>query len=175
MRNPFLFAGSIAVALLIVLIPVSSVLAAKGDTGFNAVVNAIEGRYQVHASRVPLMGLVNLVARGATHGGASHMHIAEIENFSAAVDGEELTALVEQHLVDQKDGDGWQRIVRETHRKGADESLIYVRPEGERMGMFIVDKEGQEMDIVELTVNPDALNETIHKYAHGRQDPDERD
>lgn len=148
-------------ALLLMLVPVATVLASGGDNGFDAVVSAMESRYQVHATRVPLMGLVNVTARLATHGGVGKMHVAEMENFTARVDGEELTQLVEEKI-----GAGWSRMVRETHRGGKEETLIYVRPEKERMGMFIVDKDGHEMDIVQLSVHPGKLAQTLHRYEH---------
>ena len=34
------------------------------------------------------------------------------------------------------------------------------------MGMFIVDKDGNEMDVVQVSVDPDHLNESIGKYDH---------
>jgi hypothetical protein len=40
------------------------------------------------------------------------------------------------------------------------------------MGMFIVDKDGNEMDIVQLSVDPDHLNESIGKYEHPHPDSD---
>jgi hypothetical protein len=33
--------------------------------------------------------------------------------------------------------------------------------------MFIVDKDGDEMDVVQLSVDPDHLNQSIGQYEHG--------
>jgi hypothetical protein len=38
------------------------------------------------------------------------------------------------------------------------------------MGLFILDLDGDEMDVVQVSVDPDHLNDTIGKYEH--RDPD---
>ena len=141
------------------LVPVA-VLAAGGG-GFDGVVRSIESRYHVRATRIPFMGLISLISRKATHEGVGDMHVAEFDSFSEPVDGEELNRMVEQKL-----GAGWERIIRETSRKGDEQTLIFMRPEGERMGLFVVDLDGQEMDVVEVSVDPDHLNENIGQYEH---------
>jgi hypothetical protein len=40
------------------------------------------------------------------------------------------------------------------------------------MGLFIVDKDGNEMDVVEVSVDPDHLNDSIGKYRHSHSDSD---
>lgn len=93
------------------------------------------------------------------------MHVAEIEDFHADVDGEELNKLVAEKL-----GHGWERVIRETSRKGGNQTLIFMRPEGSRMGMFVLDLGGNEMDVVQMSVDPEHLREKIGEYAHGTRD-----
>ncbi len=38
------------------------------------------------------------------------------------------------------------------------------------MGMFIVDKDGDEMDVVQVSVDPDHLNQSIGQYEHHHPD-----
>jgi hypothetical protein len=38
------------------------------------------------------------------------------------------------------------------------------------MGMFIVDNDGREMDVVQVSVDPDHLNESIGQYEHAHGD-----
>ncbi len=92
------------------LIPVV-VLAGGGEGGFDGVVSSIESRYHVHATRIPFLGLISLIARKSTHEGVGNLHVAEFDNFSAQVDGDELNRMVEEKL-----GQGWERIIRETSR-----------------------------------------------------------
>ncbi|HEY2859335.1 MAG TPA: hypothetical protein VGJ21_13030 [Terracidiphilus sp.] len=151
---------------LALLVPVT-VLASGGEGGFNGVVQALESKYHVHASRIPFMGLISFVSRKATDGGVSNMHVAEFEGFHETVNGEELNRMVEEKL-----GAGWERMIRETKRNGQEQTLIFVHPEGQRMGMFVLDADGHDLDVVQISVDPDHLNESIGKYDHHDRHPD---
>ena len=107
---------------------------------------------------------------GSTHGGVSGIHVAEFESFSEPVDGEELNQMVEEKL-----GAGWERIIRDTSRKGNEQTLIFAHPEGDRMGMFIVDLDGHEMDVVQVSVDPKHLDDDIGHYRHHRAPDDDTD
>jgi hypothetical protein len=149
------------------LVPVV-VLASGGEGGFNGVVSSIESRYHVHATRVPFLGLISAISRKATNGGVSNLHVAEFDDFSAPMDGEELNRMVAEKL-----GAGWERVIRETSRNGAEQTLIFMRPEGERMGLFVLDADGKELDVVEVSVDPDHLNENVAHYErHHHSDGD---
>jgi hypothetical protein len=150
----------VLVVFVALLVP-AAVLAGSGEGGFDGVVHSIESRYHAHATRLPFLGLISLVSRKATHDGVGGLHVAEFESFSEKVDGDELNQLVEEQL-----GAGWERIIRETSRKGAEQTLIFVHPEGERMGMFVLDLNGHEMDVVQVSVDPDQLDDDIGRYRH---------
>ncbi len=155
----------IPVCVIALAVPV--VVLASGGGGFDGVVDAIEMRYHAHATRIPFLGLVSLVAHKATRGGVSGLHVAEFDNFTAQVDGDDLNRMVGEKL-----GSGWERVIRETSKKGGEQTLIFMRPEGNRMGLFVLDLDGSELDVVQVSVDPDHLNESIGKYSHhaGRDD-----
>jgi hypothetical protein len=168
----FFFIATCSVALIV---PVA-VLASGGDAGFDGVVSSIESQYHVHATRIPFLAFVSFMARRSTHAGVSNLHVAEFEHFAAAVDGDDLNSLVTEKL-----GSGWERMIRETSRRkgcdsasmsadpcssGGEQTLIFTRPEGNRMGMFILDLDGGDMDVVQLSVDPDHLNENLNHYEH---------
>jgi hypothetical protein len=157
----------IPVVFVVLAIPVA-VLAAGGEGGFDGVVRSIESRYSVRATRIPFMGLMSFVSRCATHGAVGNLHIAEFERFTAPVDGDELNALVEEKL-----GSGWERIIRDTRGHGDEQSLIFIRPEGRRMGLFVVDADRGEMDVVQVSVDPDHLDDDIGHYRHHHQRNDQ--
>jgi hypothetical protein len=162
----------VPVGLAAVMTP-AIVLAAGGvgaGGGFDDVVRGIEQHYHVHATHIPFMGLISFVAGRATHGGVHGLHVAEIEHLEGPVDGDELTAIVQDHA-----GPGWQRMIRETSREGGDQTLIYVRPEGNRIGMLIVERDTHDMNIVQLSMNPDQLSDEIQKHHHGHGDNDTDD
>jgi hypothetical protein len=153
----------IPIVFVALLIPVA-VLAGSGD-GFDGVVRSIESKYHIHATRIPFLGLVSLISRKATHDGVSELHLAEFEHLSGPVDGEELNRLVEEKL-----GAGWERIIRETSRQGFEQTLIFIHPEGARMGLFVVEYDGREMNVVEVSVDPDHLSESIGRWEHHHHD-----
>jgi len=160
--------AGIAICAIVLMVPVA-VLAGSGN-GFDGVVTTLEHRYHAHATRIPFMGLISLVAHKASSGGVCGLHVAEFDEFTAQVDGDELNSIVEEKL-----GAGWQRMIRETSRHGNEQTLIFSRPEGQRMGLFILDLDGHEMDVVQISVDPDHLNQTIHKYNHQDGDADRSD
>jgi hypothetical protein len=143
------------------------VLASGAQGGFDSVVSSIETRYHVHAQRIPFLGLISLISHKATNGGVNGMHVAEIDDFHADVDGEELNSMVQQKL-----GSEWERVIRETSRKGNSQTLIYMHPDGSRMGLFVLDLDGHEMDVVQVSVDPNHLSENIGKYEHHHHDDD---
>lgn len=79
--------------------------------------------------------------------------------------GEDLTRMVEEKL-----GPSWGRVVRETARAGQEQTLVFMRPEGSRMGLFVLDCDGHELDVVQASVNPDRLNATVDQYSHHHGD-----
>ena len=156
----------IPIVFVALLIPVA-VLAGSGEGGFDGVVHSIESRYHVRATRIPFLGLISLVSGKDTHGGVSGLHLAEFESFSGPVDGDELNRMVEEKL-----GAGWERIIRETKRQGNEQTLIFFHPEGDRMGLFVVDLDGHEMDVVQVSVDPNHLKEKIGSLNHHHHEDD---
>ena len=149
----------VAVCFVALLIPMA-VLASGGELGFDGVVRTLEVKYHVRATRIPFMGLISLISRKATEGGVSNMHVAEFDDFSEAMDGEELNRMVEQKL-----GPTWERVIRETSRHG-EQTLIFMHPEGQRMGLFVLDASGNELDVVQISVDPAHLNDKLNEYQH---------
>jgi hypothetical protein len=150
------------IAICCVILAVPCVVLAGGGGGFDGVVSSIEYRYHAHATRIPFLWAASLIAHKATHGGVCGVHVAEFENFSAQVNGDELNRMVEEKL-----GQGWERTIRETSR-GGEQTLVFTHPEGNRMGLFVLDLEGHELDVVQVSVDPDHLNESIGKYERHR-------
>jgi hypothetical protein len=163
-RQFFVPLGCAALCLLVVIPWIAHAAGAAG--GFDGVVSSIEHKYHVRATRIPCMGLASLIAGAATHGGVGGVHVADFEHFDKAADGEELNRMVEEKL-----GQGWKRMIRSTSRHGDEQTLMFAHPEGRRMGLFILDLDGSEMDVVQVSVDPDNLNKTIAKY--GRRDHDD--
>ncbi len=148
----------VLICVVALAVPVA-VLAGGGEGGFDGIVRTLEVRYHVKAMRIPFMGMLSFVARRATHQGVSNLHVAEFDDFSAQMDGEDLNRMVEEKL-----GTGWERVVRETSRRGGEQTLIYMHSEGDRMGLFVLDADGHELDVVQVSVDPAHLNEKLDHY-----------
>ena len=159
----------IPVGFVALLIPVV-VLAGSPEGGFDGVVHSIESRYGVHATRIPFLGLISLISKRATHGGVGGLHVAEIENFHETVDGDELNTMVKEKL-----GAGWERMIRETSKQGKEQTLVFTHPEGDRTGLFVVDMDGNEMDVVQVSVDPKHLDDDIGRYGHHHHDDGNKD
>jgi hypothetical protein len=158
MRSNMRFAMLVAISLAAVMTPMILLAAGGGGGGFDSVVHGIESRYHAHVTRIPFMGLVSGIAGIATHGSVRGLHVAEIEHMDGPVDGAELNALVEERV-----GKGWQRMIRETGKNG-DQTLIYVKPDGNRMGLLVVDLDGHEMDVVQVSVDPAHLDDDMGQF-----------
>ena len=173
MKSNTSFAVLVLAGLAAVMTPAFLLAAGGTGQGFDAIVHGIEERYHVHATRIPFMSLVSGIAGVATHGGVRGLHVAEFDHFRAdtdvPVDGAEFNALIEKHV-----GPGWERIVRETSRNGGDQSFIYVRPEGEHMGMLVVDLDSHELNVVQMSINPDQLTKELSDH-HNKVHQDEPD
>jgi hypothetical protein len=160
MRSNTSFGLMLPVSLAAVMTPMILLAAGGGGTGFDAVVHGIESRYGVRATRIPFMGLISGIAGISTHGGVRGLHVAEIEHLQGSVDGAEFNSLVEERV-----GKGWQRMIRETSKDG-DQTLIYVKPEGGRMGLLIVDRESHEINVVQVSVDPEHLDDDMGQFRH---------
>ena len=154
----------IPVACVTLMLP-ATMQAGGVESGFDGVVRAIENRYHVHAERVPLTGLVSVVSRVTTKNGVGGLSIAELDDFPAPADGEELNSLVTDKL-----GAGWERMIRDTSKN--EQTLIFVHLKGVRMAMLIVDLEGNELDLVALSVDPRHLKDEISHYEHHHEGVD---
>ena len=159
----------VLVCFVAMLIPVA-VLASGGEGGFDGVVRCLEVKYHVHATRIPFLGLISFISHKATEGGVSNVHLAEFDDFGEAMDGEELNRMVEEKL-----GPEWERVIRETSRCGGDQTLIFMHPEGRRMGLFVLDASASELDVVQVSVDPQHLNDKLNEYQHHGHHRDEGD
>ena len=166
MTRHLLIPLGVATLCLLVIVPWIA-HAAGGAGGFDGVVSSIEDQYHVHATRIPCMGFASFVARVATRGGVGGVRVAEFEHFDKPADGEDLNRIVQEKL-----GSGWSRMIRETSRHGHEQTFIFARSEGRLMALFILDLDGNEMDAVQVSVDPDRLKQTIAPYDHHDRDRD---
>lgn len=140
---------------------------------FDALVSAVEHRYDARAEKIPMMGFVSLCARVASGGGVKGVKVAEFDHLTGVADTAELDKLVAESL-----GGQWQRFVAEREKNG-ELNLIYVQPHGRSMRMLIADYEHGELDVVRVEVNADRLKHWMHdpegsakRHDYGAEVPD---
>jgi hypothetical protein len=155
--------GAVMVAAIVLAAtPRGVVLAASEDErAFHQLQRALEMRWGGHVQHIPMQWLVSGMAGAYTHGGVSRMRIAEMDELPKRIDGAELETMATARM-----GAGWQRIVRETSREGDEQSLIYMKPEGNRLAMMVVDFDNGEMDMVEMAIQPNQLSKQIRRWEH---------
>lgn len=167
----FVFGGVLLTVGVAVILPLT--VRAAGNHDFDAVVSAVEHRYDARAEKIPMMGLVSFCGWVATGGGVRGLKIAEFDHFSGPGDPAELDKLVNDSL-----GGDWQRFVAERERNG-ELNLIYAQPDGHAMRMLIVDYEHGELDVVRVEVNADRLQHwmkdpqgSAKRHDYGTEKPD---
>jgi len=167
----FVVGGVLLTVGVAVILPMT--VRAAGHRDFDAVVSAVEHRYDARAEKIPMMGLVSFCGWVATGGGVRGLKIAEFDHFSGPGDPAELDKLVNDSL-----GGEWQRFVAERERNGQ-LNLIYAQPDGHAMRMLIVDYENSELDVVRVEVNADRLRHwmkdpqgSAKRHDYGTEKPD---
>ncbi len=160
------------IPLVLIALVIPATVLAGGGAGFNGVIGSLEAHYSARATHIPLMGIISLCARAGSHGQVANLHVAEFDHFSQPLDAADVTALVQQKL-----GTGWERVVLETSRHGqkTEQSLIFMRDEHPRIGLFILDHDSNELDVVQLSIDPSQLGQTLHKYTHHNHDSNDSD
>lgn len=154
--------GFLLVAVGVALLVVTNVEAAGGGSGrFDAMVKALSARYAAQPTKIPMMWMVSLCARGATHGGVRGMKIAQFDHFGKVADRDEFDAIVQSKL-----GEGWQPTVRERESDGK-ESLVYTREDGRLMEFVVIDLEDGELSAVRMEMNPEQLAKWVNERGRG--------
>ena len=167
-------------AVLIVCALATAALHAT-DRDFKDIVNALADEFHTRPTHIPLFGLVNVVTFVARPAGTKHIELAVFENLdSRDRDGRDLAQIIRRSV-----GAAWKPFVQVWSHKGAQQEtvLVYVRPEGRDCRFLITSIEPNEATVVELKLNPDALQKwlvspresAIHRaYGKSKSDADER-
>lgn len=124
---------------------------ARRTDGFDSLAKALSERYSVKATKIPLMWMVSLCARGATRGGVQGMRVVEFDDFGPVEDRAGFETIVSSKL-----GEDWSRAVRERESNGG-ESLVYVRAENDLTELIVIDLKHRELDLVRMEMNPEQL------------------
>jgi hypothetical protein len=139
-------------SIAVVLLAGATLYSFAADRDFDGLVTAVAHRYDVHATHIPMMSVVSLCARFATHGGVKGLRVVEFDDFKASLNVSELTSLVRNSL-----GPEWQPFINERDNQGGSQSIIFVRQKGDALRMMIADYDHNELDVVRMELSGDAL------------------
>jgi hypothetical protein len=139
-------------SIAVVLLVGTTVYSFAADRDFDGLVAAVAHRYDAHATQIPMMSVVSLCARFATHRGVKDLRVVEFDDFKAALDVSDLTSLVRNSL-----GPEWQPFINEQDKQSGNQSIIFVRPKGGALRMVIADYDHHELDVVRMELSGDAL------------------
>jgi hypothetical protein len=135
----------------------ASTMAFAGDNEFRGVVHAIEGRYGVRHTHIPLLGFAMFFVRPE---GVSGLKLAVFENFNGPTEPDDVSRIVENSL-----GAGWYPFVRVQSKSdaagGGETTLIYASPSGGKLRMMIVNVESSEATVVELKLSERAIKQWL--------------
>jgi len=139
-------------SIAVVLLAGATLYSFAADRDFDGLVAAVAHRYDVHATPIPMMSVVSLCTRFATHGGVKDLRVVEFDDFRPALNVSELTSLVRNSL-----GPEWQPFINEQDNQAGGQSIIFVRQKGVALRMMIADYDHHELDVVSMELSGDAL------------------
>ena len=139
-------------SIAVVLLVSATLYSSAANRDFDSFVRELAHRYDVHATRIPMMGMVSLCARFATHGNVKGLRVVEFDDVKATLDGSELSSLLRNRL-----GPEWQPFINEHDKHGKSQSIIFVREKGDALRMIIAEYDHGELDVVRMELSGDSL------------------
>jgi hypothetical protein len=132
---------------------------------FDAAVTDLENAAHVHHMHIPMMGLVSGCAWVYTRGAVRGLHVANFEHIGESLPQERFRELMESRF-----SNGWSRLVKEQNFESHELTLIYTRPAGKRMEITIASLEGDEVSLVDLKVDAEAMARWVNHPREHRHD-----
>ncbi len=129
---------------------VSCAVMQGAERGFDDIVRAISDQFHARPLQVPFFGLVNFATFVAHPAGVKHLDLAVFEHMDLDDRGSRDLA----EAIRMADG-GWEPFVQ-VHRHG-ETVLVYMAQDRSDCKLLVVSAETGEVTVVELKLNPEAL------------------
>jgi hypothetical protein len=144
--------------LLVALVSVLALGATPARAGFDDIVRAVESRYHVHQTTIPLFGLVRFAVWIVHPKGVSDVQLATFEN-AHFDDARGLAEIVRRNA-----GEPFQPIVQARSNRNGEVTVIYAHPLGrDRVALLVFAHDHEDTTIVRVVVNMDKFQEAINK------------
>jgi|KBSMisStandDraft_5_1062788.scaffolds.fasta_scaffold434863_2 hypothetical protein len=143
--------------LVVTLLSVFALGAMPARADFNDLVRAVESRYNVHRTWIPMFGLVRFALWVARPGGVSDVQLATFEN-AHFDDAEGMAAIVRRHA-----GEPMQQLVQSHSRRDGETTLIYAHPlGGDRVALLVFARDRSDTTLVRVVVSMDKFAQAVN-------------
>jgi hypothetical protein len=147
--------------LLVALVSVFAMGATPARANFDDIVRAVESRYNVHRTWIPMFGLVRFALWLARPGGVSDVQLATFEH--ARFD--DMPGLAE--IVRRSAGEPMQPLVQTRSNRDGEKTLIYARPlGGDRVALLVFAHDRSDTTIVRVVVSMDKFAQAVNHPDH---------
>src|SRR4051812_47020482 len=143
--------------LLTALVSVFSLGATPARANFDDIVRAVESRYNVHRTWIPMFGLVRFALWVARPGGVSDVQLATFENAHF----DDAAGMAE--IVRRNAGEPMQQLVQSHSRRDGETTLIYARPlGGDRVALLVFARDHSDTTLVRVVLSMDKFSEAVN-------------
>jgi len=143
--------------LLVALVSVFALGATPARASFDDIVHAVESRYRVHCTEIPLFGLVRFALWVARPGGVSDVQLATFENTNI----DDVQGLAD--IVRRNAGEPMQPLVQTRSNRNGETTLIYARPlGGDRVALLIFAHDRSDTTLIRVVVSMDKFSEAMN-------------
>ena len=143
--------------LLVALVSVFALGATPARANFDDIVRAVESRYHVHRTSIPMFGLVRFALWVVHPGGVSDVQLATFEDAHFG-DQRELAEIVRRNA-----GEPMQPLVQARSNRNGETTLIYARPlGGDRVALLIFAHDREDTTMLRVVVSMDKFSEAMN-------------
>ena len=143
--------------LLLIALSVFALGATPARANFDDIVRAVESRYNVHRTWIPMFGLVRFALWVVHPGGVSDVQLATFED--AHFDDQQGLA----EIVRRNAGEPMQPLVQARSNRDGETTLIYARPlGGDRVALLIFAHDREDTTVLRVVVSMDKFSEAVN-------------
>ena len=143
--------------LLAIALSIFALGATPARANFEDIVRAVESRYHVQRTTIPMFGLVRFALWCVHPGGVSDVQLATFENAHF----DDMKGLAE--IVRRNAGEAMQPLVETRSSRQNETTLIYARPlGGDRVALLIFAHDREDTTVVRVVVSMDKFSEAMN-------------
>lgn len=147
--------------LFVIALSVFALGATPARANFDDILHAVESRYHVHRTSIPMFGLVRFAVWVVHPSGVSDVQLATFED-AHFDDQRELAEIVRRNA-----GEPMQPLVQARSNRNNETTLIYARPlGGDRVALLIFAHDHKDTTVVRVVVSMDKFSKTMHHPDH---------